>query len=220
MEYTYVQLKDIERYNEWWLTGKVRKELALEYRRAPFGSAFNLLDKRQITILTGLRQVGKTTILYQIIEELLKKVNERNILYYSFEEKGERVKDVLETYERSVLRKTLYEAGKLYIFLDEVQYSPDWVGTVKRFYDLYPNIKFYLSGSSFLLLSENALKSLAGRFFFVEVYPLTFREFLQLRGLDVKEPNSMLEPYFSDYLAKAGFPEIAEWSDSRLVKDI
>ncbi|MEM0118179.1 MAG: ATP-binding protein [Conexivisphaerales archaeon] len=211
--------RDIERCNEWWITGRVRRELALKSRRMPFSSALSLLDKRQITILTGLRRVGKTTILYQIIEELLKNQSEKNILYYSFEDKGERVKDVLEIYERNILRKPIYEAGKVYIFLDEVQYSPDWVSTVKRFYDLYPNIKFYLSGSSSLLLSKSALEALAGRFFFVEVYPLTFREFLQLRGINVKEPNSMLEPYFSDYMMKAGFPEIVKWNDSKLIRD-
>jgi predicted AAA+ superfamily ATPase len=203
---------DLDRYNEWWLYGKVRQELAPSYKRLPFSSAWNLLNTRQIAILTGLRRIGKTTILYQLISKLLESHDEKNVMYYSFEEKGDKTRDVLEAYEKQVLRRPIQDAGRLFIFLDEVQYSPDWVYTVKRYYDLYPNIKFYLSGSSSLLLGEEALDKLAGRFFFLDVYPLTFKEFMQIKGVDVKEPSSALEPYFSDYLTKAGFPEILTYS--------
>lgn len=109
--------------------------------------------------------------------------------------------------------------GKAYIFLDEVQYSPDWVQAVKRFYDLYPNLKFYLSGSSTLLLSKDALSGLAGRFFFVDVFRVTFREFLGLKGINVKEVSSILQAHFSDYLIKAGFPEIVGWENLKQVKE-
>ncbi|MDG7018278.1 MAG: ATP-binding protein [Nitrososphaerota archaeon] len=216
-----MQKPDLERLNEWWTSGSVRSALAPRYRRHPFSDASDLLGNRQAVVMTGLRRVGKSTILYQLIGDLLARTDPRNVLYFSFEEGGESTKGVLEEYERSVLRKRFEEAGRVYVFLDEVQYSGDWVGAVKRFYDLYPNVKFYLSGSSSLLISNRALQNLAGRFFSVEVRPMTFREFVEAKGA-LREgggPTSRLEPLFSDYLTKGGFPEIVDEADERRVSE-
>ena len=213
---------DLERFNGWWSTGKVKSSLAPDYRRRPFSDASKLLRQRQAVVLSGLRRVGKSTILYQLIDGLLEDgTDPRNVLYFSFEEGGEEVKEVIEEYERSVLRKNLDEAGKVYIFLDEVQYAKDWVTAVKRFYDIYPSLKFYLSGSSSLLISAKALQNLAGRFFLVDVYPMTFREFVEVKGAlrPGGAPSSRLEPIFSQYLTKAGFPEIAGLEDEGLVAE-
>ncbi|MDE1854296.1 MAG: AAA family ATPase [Thaumarchaeota archaeon] len=76
----------------------------------------------------------------------------------------------------------IIQEGKVYLMLDEVQYARDWLPVVKKYYDLYPDVKFYLTGSSSLLISDRALASLAGRFFFVDVYPMSFREFAEARG--------------------------------------
>ncbi|MFH7836523.1 MAG: AAA family ATPase, partial [Candidatus Aenigmatarchaeota archaeon] len=61
----------MERFNEWWFTGKIRKELALPFKRYAFSKVLESLKERQILIITGLRRVGKTTLLYQAIEKLL-----------------------------------------------------------------------------------------------------------------------------------------------------
>lgn len=216
-----MRIEDLERLNEWWSTGSVRDALAPEYRRRPFFDALRLLEKRQAVVLTGLRRVGKSTILYQLIRELLRKTDAASVLYYSFEEGGESTKEVIGEYERRVLKRPMDEAGRVYVFLDEVQYSRDWVGTVKRFYDLYPNAKFYLSGSSSLLISNRVMQNLAGRFFSVEVYPVTFREFAEAKRAlpGGGSPSSRLEPLFFDYMTKAGFPEIMDWSDGRLISE-
>ncbi|MBI2648847.1 MAG: ATP-binding protein [Thaumarchaeota archaeon] len=213
--------QELERLNEWWGTKSVREELAPSYHRKPFDDALRLLGYRQAVMLTGLRRVGKSTILYQLVKRLLRDEKPSRILYYSFEEGGESTRAVMEAYEREVLKKPLDEAGKVYVFLDEVQYSGDWLPTVKRYYDLYPKLKLYLSGSSSLLISGRALASLAGRFFFVEVYPMSFREFVEARGALPAggEPSSRLEPVFFDYLRKAGFPELVTWEDdARIVE--
>ncbi len=220
--YTNVDISDIERFNEWWATGDVRNAMAPRYRRRPFDAALKALDYRQAVVLTGLRRVGKSTILYQLIKTLLQGVDRKKVLYFSFEEGGLSAKDVIEAYEREVLKKPLDEAGRVYLFLDEVQYSADWIPVVKRFYDLYPNVKFYLSGSSSLLISDRTVASLAGRFFFVEVHPMTFREFVEMKGIAGGEgthPSGRLEPLFFDYLTKAGFPEIVDWEDGNKIAE-
>jgi hypothetical protein len=211
----------MDRFNEWWATGKVRDELAPPYRRKPFAEASRLLDHRQAVVLTGLRRVGKSTMLYQLAQEILKKAEPANLLYYSFEEGGEGTAEVLKEYEARVLKKPMDKAGRVFALLDEVQYAKDWIQAVKRYYDLYPNLKFVLSGSSSLLISGRALSSLAGRSFFVEAYPMTFREFVEATGAmsPSGEPTSRLEPVFWDYLGKAGFPEVVGWGDERKVEE-
>lgn len=206
-------LIDLERFNEWWFTGKIRRELAPSFRRHAFGRILQSLGERQILILTGLRRVGKTTLLYQAIDKLLKTVNARRVLYFSFDELAADPKEVIEIYEKQILRRPLEEAGKVYVFLDEIQYGDHWPSVVKRFYDLYPNVKFIISGSSSLLLSKEATDKLAGRFFILELRALTFLEFLEMKGIrgDIGDFPRRAETYFHDYLTKAGFPEVIDW---------
>jgi len=204
----------LERFNEWWFTGKVRKELALPFKRYAFSKALESLKDRQILIITGLRRVGKSTLLYQIIEKLLETEKPEKILYFSFEESKENLKEVLEFYEKRILKKPFEEAGKVFVFFDEVQYVDNWSSTLKQFYDLYPNLKFLVSGSSSLLLSKEALEKLTGRFFFLELKPLKFLEFLEMKGVKLEKVEvspRRIETYFLDYLRKSGFPEIVDW---------
>ncbi|MGB9703471.1 MAG: ATP-binding protein [Candidatus Micrarchaeales archaeon] len=208
--------EDIERFNEWWFTGKIRKELALPFKRFAFSRALESLKERQILIMTGLRRVGKTTLLYQTIEKLLEREEPNKILYFSFEDSSITPKEVLDFYEKQVLKKPFEEAGRVFIFFDEIQYAHNWSSTIKQFYDLYPNLKFFVSGSSSLLLSKEAIDKLAGRFFFLELKPLSFFEFLEMKGIKTKELDIFsrrVEAYFFDYLKKSGFPEIVNWEN-------
>ncbi len=208
--------EDIERFNEWWFTGKIRKELALPFKRYAFSKILENLKERQALIITGLRRVGKTTLLYQTIEKLLEIEEPNKILYFSFEESSANIKEVLDFYEKYILKKVFEESGKVFIFLDEIQYCENWPSIIKQYYDLYPNIKFFISGSSSILLSKEALDKLAGRFLFFELKPLTFFEFLEMKGiknLELELFSRRIEAYFFDYLRKAGFPEIVNWEN-------
>nr|MDO8135690.1 ATP-binding protein [Candidatus Njordarchaeum guaymaensis] len=174
------------------------------------------LRERQILLLTGPRRVGKTTLLYQTIESLLETVPPSKILYFSFEESFTSPKEVLEFYEKRVLMKPFEEVDRAFVFFDEIQYVENWPSILKQFYDLYPNLKFFVSGSSSLLLSKEAIEKLAGRFFFLKLKPLTFSEFLELRGIKTDKLqifSRRIEAYFYDYLRKSGFPEIVDWDN-------
>jgi predicted AAA+ superfamily ATPase len=214
--------EDIERFNEWWFTGKVRSELALPFRRNAFSRILESLGERQILLVTGLRRVGKTTLLYQAVERLLETVAPGQIFYFSFEESSSNPKEVLEFYEKRVLKKSFEDAGKVFIFFDEIQYVKGWPSVLKQFYDLYPNLKFFVSGSSSLLLFREAVDKLAGRFFLLEVPSLGFSEFLGLKGVGMDESgvfSRRMETYFYDYLRKCGFPEIVGWDNEVRVAD-
>lgn len=208
--------EDMERFNEWWFTGKIRKELALPFKRYAFSKVLESLKERQILIITGLRRVGKTTLLYQAIEKLLETEEPNKILYFSFEESSTNIKEVLDFYEKQILKKVFEESGRVFIFFDEIQYCENWPSIIKQYYDLYPNIKFLISGSSLLLSKKEAIDKLAGRFFFFELKPLTFFEFLEMKGIKFLGSelfSRRIETYFFDYLRKAGFPEIVNWEN-------
>ena len=209
--------EDLERFNEWWFTGKVRRELALPFRRYAFSRVLESLGERQVLLVTGLRRVGKTTLLYQAVERLLETVAADRVIYFSFEESSAGPKEVLEFYEKMVLRKPFEEVDRVFVFFDEIQYVENWPSVVKQFYDLYPNLKFFVSGSSSLLLSKEAVERLAGRFFLLKVKPLTFAEFLEMKGVkvvdDVRVFSRRVEAFFYDYLRKSGFPEVVDWDN-------
>lgn len=76
----------MERFNEWWFSGRIRKDLALPFKRHDFPRVMESLKGRQILLVTGLRRVGKTTLMYQAIEKLLETVDPDKILYFSFDE--------------------------------------------------------------------------------------------------------------------------------------
>jgi len=219
-----MEIEILERFNEWWVTGRIKDGLIKPQKRYVFPQLLEQTKKRQMTLLTGLRRVGKTTLFYQLIDNLLKTVEAKNIFYFSFDEERYNLKEVLETYEKRILKKNFENCGKLWIFLDEVQKAEDWFSSSKVFYDLSPNLKFFLSGSASLLLSKKAIEYLAGRFFEIQLKPLTFKEFFEMKGIEIKKEDLELYhrkalPLFLDYLRKSGFPELVDWEKDEEIKD-
>jgi len=219
-----IEEKELLKFNEWWETGKVSEKNLEQYKRHLFYEISNFVQDRQIILITGLRRVGKTKLLYQIIQSLLEKnVEPRKILYFSFDEEAYDLKNVLETYEKLILRKSFREVDKVYVFFDEIHKVEDWENKIKVYYDLYPSIKFFLSGSAALKLSKKAKESLAGRIYEFVLKPLTFKEFLEMKGIkisfeDARIFNEKILFHFIDFLRKAGFPEIINESDERKIQ--
>ena len=193
----------VDELNPWWYTGRVPKNLQKEYRRKQYAQARDVLESREIIIITGMRRVGKTTILYQLIDHLLEKgVEPKNVLYYSFDTGDERPTEII----REFLSVVAVD-GRKYVFLDEIQWAENWAGELKRIYDTMPDIKIVVSGSASVLVESDALKYLAGRFYPLEVPTLHFKEFCEMKGIR-PEPwmESKLSALFKEFLAKGGFP--------------
>lgn len=89
----------LEVLNPWWKEGRVGKELAKPYKRHAFKKILALLNYRQIIVVSGLRRVGKTTLLYQLADVLLKKADPKQILYFSFDKRIEELIKVLKAYQ-------------------------------------------------------------------------------------------------------------------------
>lgn len=221
-----MQFEDLERFNPWWKTGQVRAGLLKEYKRKTYFEIIKYLEKRQIILIWGLRRVGKTTIMLQIISDLLTKTNPKNILYFSFDEITFDLKDVLESYQKMILNRIFDEIGEpVFIFLDEIQKIPDWENKLKTYYDLYPNIKFLTSGSASVTLRKKSNESLAGRILDFLLKPLSFEEFLEMNGRDVKKIRENPDiwkreilPLFHRYLKYGMFPELVIENDEEFAR--
>ena len=217
-----MQIEDLEKFNSWWKSGVVRKELLQNYKRKMYDTALQYLNKRQILLIYGLRRVGKTVIMLQLIDELLKNgINAKNILYFSFDEFAFDFKEVLESYQALILGRNFDEIDKkVYIFLDEIQKVKDWENKLKVQYDLYPNVKFVISGSAAVNLRKKAKESLAGRIVDLLLEPLSFEEFLEFNGKDVKKIKEKPELWkkellsgFYKYIKIGMLPELAKEED-------
>ena len=135
--------------------------------------------------------------------------------------------------ERDVLTRSFGALEeRIYIFLDEVQYSKGWEGKLKTFYDLYPKIKFVVSGSASLLVEKSVRERLAGRFFTVPVSPLDFREFSAMKNAPLEQVEFNLAklkeaflkqtvalPLFLEFVRKGGFPELTSESNEIIVAE-
>ena len=94
----------------------------------------------------------------------------------------------------------------MYIFIDEIQEIKNWQKTLKLFYDL-SNFKFFVSGSSSLVLSKEIHK-LTGRFFLQKVHPLSFKEYLKFTNQNIKKVSkSKNTKQLIEYLKVGGYPE-------------
>jgi hypothetical protein len=119
----------------------------------------------------------------QVIQNLLKFVNPRHILYFSFDDAASTIKDLLETYQKVILNSSIEDSPEpLFLFFDEIQKQNGWENTVKIYYDLCPGIRIFLSGSASTVLRKRSTESLAGRILDFTLMPLSFEEFLELNG--------------------------------------
>ena len=218
-----MDINTLNNFNPWWTQKKVPEALLKEHRRPQLAVLKKYLDKRFIMLLYGLRQVGKTTLLYQLIDILLKKNDPFSILYFSFDDRTATIEDLLKFYEEKVLKKKISDAEKTYLVFDEIQKLPNWQEKIKILYDTHPNAKILLSGSASILLQKPAKESLAGRIIDFQVKPLTFCEFLAWRKIpvDFKHPEIYQDtaiPAFMDFLRKGGFPAIIDEQDDEFIR--
>ncbi len=213
-------------YNPWW-TKELPGYLVKDYRRDTFYKLKEYSQTNRIIIIKGPRRAGKTTIMYQLIDDLLKSNKPGNILYLTFDDPKLRIDfdDIMDFYQIKILKKPLDET-RTYIFMDEVQYLKNWQYSVKKYYDRNFPIQFIVSGSSATLIRKGT-ESLMGRTIEETLLPFSFKEFVEYRmnekiPIDKKFPEidmsidiNFIKKYeinaqvlFNKYLLKGGFPNI------------
>lgn len=173
-------------------------------REAYISQIVPLIDKNLIKVLTGVRRSGKTVLLSQIQDYLLKNGRSKSqIINISLEsKKNKKLKDgdVLYEYLISACEKL---NTKAYIFLDEIQVVSGWEEVVSSLLvDIDCDI--YITGSNSKLLSGELATLIAGRYIQIHVYPFTLSEAKQMLEQNGKFKSD--EALFQDYLKYGGLP--------------
>ncbi|MDK8379749.1 MULTISPECIES: ATP-binding protein [Aerococcus] len=167
------------------------------------GKIAPFVDQPVVKVLTGMRRVGKSTLLQMIQEELLPQVNPQNMISINLES-GQylQIKDGVDFY--SYIQKQVKDlTGKLYFFIDEVQLVDSWERVINALRVDY-ECDIYLTGSNSSLLSSDLSTLLAGRYVSFEIQPFTFSEFIHL----YRDLNLDKEELFQQFISLGGMPSL------------
>ncbi len=188
------------------------------------------LDRDEIIIISGPRRTGKTTLLYMIREELLKKrIPEKNIFMLNLEDI-----DVLQELRRSpkaLLKYIIDENKKNYFLIDEIQYLEEPTNFLKYLYDMHRNkVKLIVTGSYLFELKGQFRDSLVGRKVQFRLSPLTFAEYVDFKDEELlpylsktEIPGSIhndLLTLLEEYLVYGGMPEVVLTDDIEIKKTL
>lgn len=184
----------------------------------------------EILVIKGVRRSGKSTLLINEMKRLVAEGYEtRDFLYVNFEDARfnnhlsidlmERVK---ETYREFVNPD---KTKKPYIFLDEVQHIEAWEKWVLKEYGTKSS-HLYVTGSNSSLLSTDIGTAVSGRYLDIEVYPLSFPEFLDFIGISITtkgdriSKKSEVNRAFRQFMTQGGFPKMVEINDEETRSDL
>lgn len=170
------------------------------------------------TVCIGVRRSGKSTYMYQLMQRLLESgVSRRNILHLNFFDdrlhklQHDGLGQITEAYYSLYPEKKNVET--VYCFFDEIQAVDGWEPFVDRLMRT-EKCEVYITGSSARMLSKEIATQMRGRALSWEMFPFSFREFLDYRGINSVAPLStkkrlLVQKGFGEYWETGGFPEVA-----------
>ena len=216
--------------NPWWYSGQVDQSRIRSFHRGEYYlCAYTFFHSlRRFPVLTGPRRVGKSTILFQMIDQLLQNGTEPDqILYISLDTAVLEEAGILKLL--MLYRSQITQAEPFFFFVDEVQKDRDWTSVLKFIYDSFPSAKVVATGSASFRIEEQYRETGEGRLRLIRVPTLSFYEYCMLRNTDAAVPDhmnvfqmhreklskqsliitalSVLEPDLNRYLRLGGFPE-------------
>lgn len=199
-------MKDLlYQYNPWWENTILHEGIML--REKYVSKLRKYLNQKQIIVLTGLRRVGKTTLMKIMIKELITSgISPKHILYVSLDDyllQKNNIIEIINEY-RKTHKITLDE--KVYLFLDEVTYKERFHIQLKNLYDSQ-KVKIFAASSSASMLRDKKA-SLTGRAVTIEIKPLNLEEYLFFKGIHLKKRDEQLyKSYFLEHAKVGGMPE-------------
>lgn len=222
----------LSQFNPWW-RGEGISDLP-KWRRAAFGELMMWVvdpPAKRAVLLTGPRQVGKTTLLLQTIDQLIEEgVRPTNILYATFDHPMFKIAGldvVLDAWRELEPRLE----GQEYLFLDEAQFIRDFGTWVKHQVDFFKQRRIVFTGSAMPLANMDR-ESGVGRWHTLRISTLSFYEYLQIKQIvfpsipsissfadlfdcstsimhRISDGTQNLIGHFNEYLCRGGFPQTA-----------
>jgi len=192
--------RKIKLFNPWWEENKIPQELYSESYYSDYKFFDDLLKDKKIITILGIRQSGKTYILYSIINHLFQNnVPVSNVLFLSLDDKIINLDMAISYYERIILKKKIqFSKETYYIFLDEIQLLSNWQEVLSPYLDDSYPIKFILASSSEYFFDKKLLLIPEKYYSEFRIYPLNFYEFLKINKFDIG--NNGTHNYFKDFL--------------------
>ena len=168
------------------------------------------IDSDFVKVYIGIRRSGKTSLMYNIIDEIKSMgVKDENIIFISFESREYNQIDTCEKLDEIVYSKTEGLEGKIYLFFDEIQEVKGWEKSINS-YRVSIDSDIYITGSNSKLLSGELATLMTGRYLTINVYPFSFKEFLQykneIEGIEINEYS--VNKLYDDYFNFGGMPGI------------
>lgn len=186
------------------------------------------INSGKIVTLVGPRRSGKTYMLYQIVDSIIKQhIPRENIMYVNFEDERLELQKsdldiLLMAYRELYPEKNIAE---VYFFFDEIQNIEGWEKFVRRIYDTITK-NIFITGSNSKLLSEEIATSLRGRTLSYEILPLSFDEYLKFKKYNIVVPQDLFDSkikaqlihFFNEYMIWGSMPEIVLQTEDIKVK--
>ncbi|WP_421751568.1 ATP-binding protein [Croceimicrobium sp.] len=216
--------------NPWWVEGGIEEDFKRMPRRLYFQLFKPLVYERDIkraVVLMGPRRVGKTVMLYHMIQDMIDGgIDPKKIIFITIENPIYNNIPLEQLFSYAKEATGLKENKDWYVIFDEIQYCRDWEIHLKSLVDSYRKDKFVVSGSAAAALKFASNESGAGRFTDFLLPPLTFNEYISLKGLDrIIKPVPIewkgaevdfystthledLNKHFIDYINFGGYPEV------------
>jgi len=196
--------KSILSWNVWWENPQsLEKFVGTE--REVLSDLMKILEARHIKDIIGVRRCGKTVLMYQIIDSLIKQgIKARNIAYLNFDDPE------LNRLDRAINNTLQLNPDVTHLFLDEIQNIAGWEKIIRVYYDQMKFKQIFVSGSSAHLISRDVGRTLTGRHMSTLLFPFSFREFLEYQGIEhlpkISETERIIH-FLEVYIHRGGFPE-------------
>ena len=159
-----------------------------------------------IKVVSGIRRCGKSYLLKSVIEELLESgVNKKDIIYIELDKKENKEITTPKQLEKLIDSKIIDKDFK-YLFLDEIENVKDYE-TLINSYREEGNFSIFITGSNSYLLSGELATKLTGRYIEIEMLPLSFYEYVDMKKFLNKKVNENIYLEFEEYVRNGGFPK-------------
>ncbi len=194
----------LELWNPWLATGEVPSSFTGR-RRDITNEIMKWMDERFVKVVVGPRRAGKTTVMYQLIDHIVKKKGVKKAIYINFEDPEIRDAGFKRVYEEAVK----IGGGGVYLFIDEIQNVRNWEGYIRTYYDRREKVNFIISGSTLAMMGKDFQRKLAGRAITFNVFPFSFKEAMRIRGIS-EDPRDRqaLHGLIEEILLTGTYPEI------------
>lgn len=162
-------------------------------------------DDTMIKVITGIRRCGKSSLLKAVIKELIEKgIKEKDIIYIELDSKKYKYIETPIELEKAI-DELIVDNDFKYLFIDEVQNVKGFESVINA-YKEENNYSIFLTGSNSYLLSGELVTKLTGRYIEVEMLPLNFYEYIDMKKFMNKEINSNIYHEFEEFITCGGFP--------------